>query len=31
MEEEAHQPFQEIPDEWNDLVDAFWRQHEMRD
>jgi pimeloyl-ACP methyl ester carboxylesterase len=31
MEEEAHQPFQEIPDEWNARVDAFWRQHEMRD
>jgi pimeloyl-ACP methyl ester carboxylesterase len=31
MEEEAHQPFQEIPDEWNDLVDAFWRQLEGRD
>jgi 3-oxoadipate enol-lactonase len=26
MEEEAHQPFQEIPDEWNARVDAFWRQ-----
>jgi pimeloyl-ACP methyl ester carboxylesterase len=25
MEEEAHQPFQEIPDEWNARVDAFWR------
>lgn len=28
MEEEAHQPFQEIPDEWNALVDAFWREVE---
>jgi pimeloyl-ACP methyl ester carboxylesterase len=25
MEEEAHQPFQEIPDEWNTRVDTFWR------
>jgi pimeloyl-ACP methyl ester carboxylesterase len=24
MPEEAHQPFQEIPDEWNARVDAFW-------
>jgi 3-oxoadipate enol-lactonase len=24
--EEAHQPFQEIPEEWNARVDAFWRQ-----
>jgi pimeloyl-ACP methyl ester carboxylesterase len=31
MEEEAHQPFQEIPEEWNTRVDAFWRQLEMRD
>jgi pimeloyl-ACP methyl ester carboxylesterase len=28
MEEEAHQPFQEIPDEWNARVDAFWREVE---
>ena len=28
MEEEAHQPFQEIPDEWNSRVDAFWREVE---
>jgi hypothetical protein len=28
MEEEAHQPFQEIPDEWNARVDAFWWQVE---
>ena len=26
MEEEAHQPFQEVPDEWNTRVDAFWRE-----
>jgi len=26
LEEEAHQPFQEIPDEWNVRVDAFWRE-----
>jgi pimeloyl-ACP methyl ester carboxylesterase len=25
LAEEAHQPFQEVPDEWNALVDAFWR------
>ena len=25
LEEESHQPFQEIPDEWNARVDAFWR------
>ncbi|MGJ7908071.1 alpha/beta fold hydrolase [Actinopolyspora sp. H202] len=25
LEEEAHQPFQEIPEEWNSRVDAFWR------
>jgi hypothetical protein len=25
MEDEAHQPFQEVPDEWNARVDAFWR------
>jgi 3-oxoadipate enol-lactonase len=28
MEEEAHQPFQEVPDEWNARVDAFWRDIE---
>jgi 3-oxoadipate enol-lactonase len=28
---EAHQPFQEIPDQWNARVDAFWRQIEKRD
>ncbi|MFG2192170.1 alpha/beta fold hydrolase [Streptomyces sp. NPDC048639] len=26
MEEEAHQPFQEVPDEFNARVDAFWRE-----
>jgi pimeloyl-ACP methyl ester carboxylesterase len=26
LEEEAHQPFQEIPDEWNGRVEAFWRE-----
>jgi len=25
LEGEAHQPFQEIPEEWNALVDQFWR------
>jgi pimeloyl-ACP methyl ester carboxylesterase len=30
MEEEAHQPFQEVPDEWNSRVDAFWREVEAR-
>jgi pimeloyl-ACP methyl ester carboxylesterase len=30
LENEAHQPFQEIPDAWNDLVDAFWREVDMR-
>jgi pimeloyl-ACP methyl ester carboxylesterase len=28
MEEESHQPFQEVPDEWNARVDAFWRDVE---
>ena len=26
MADESHQPFQEIPDEWNARVDAFWRE-----
>jgi pimeloyl-ACP methyl ester carboxylesterase len=26
MAGEAHQPFQEVPEEWNARVDAFWRQ-----
>jgi pimeloyl-ACP methyl ester carboxylesterase len=30
MEEEAHQPFQEVRDEWNARVDAFWREVEAR-
>jgi pimeloyl-ACP methyl ester carboxylesterase len=25
MEEESHQPFQEVPDQWNARVDTFWR------
>jgi pimeloyl-ACP methyl ester carboxylesterase len=28
MEDEAHQPFQEVPDQWNARVDAFWREVE---
>jgi pimeloyl-ACP methyl ester carboxylesterase len=28
MEEESHQPFQEVPDAWNARVDAFWREAE---
>jgi 3-oxoadipate enol-lactonase len=31
MEEEAHQPFQEVPEDWNARVDAFWREVEGRD
>ena len=30
LEEESHQPFQEVPDEWNAYVDAFWREVEAR-
>jgi pimeloyl-ACP methyl ester carboxylesterase len=30
MAEEAHQPFQEIPDEWNARVDTFWREVETQ-
>jgi pimeloyl-ACP methyl ester carboxylesterase len=30
MEEESHQPFQEVPDHWNARVDAFWREVETR-
>jgi pimeloyl-ACP methyl ester carboxylesterase len=26
MPGEAHQPFQEVPDEWNARVEAFWRE-----
>jgi pimeloyl-ACP methyl ester carboxylesterase len=28
MEEESHQPFQEVPEEWNARVDRFWREVE---
>jgi pimeloyl-ACP methyl ester carboxylesterase len=28
LEGEAHQPFQEVPDRWNSLVAAFWREVE---
>src|SRR3954451_15115748 len=31
MEEEAHQPFQEVPDRWNARVGAFWQDVEARD
>jgi pimeloyl-ACP methyl ester carboxylesterase len=27
LEGEAHQPFQERPDEWNAIVDEFWSRH----
>jgi 3-oxoadipate enol-lactonase len=30
MEEEAHQPFQEVHEQWNARVDAFWREVEER-
>jgi len=30
LEEEAHQPFQEVPEEWNARVDSFWRETEAR-
>jgi pimeloyl-ACP methyl ester carboxylesterase len=30
MEEESHQPFQEVPDEWNSRVNAFWREVDAR-
>jgi pimeloyl-ACP methyl ester carboxylesterase len=26
LEGEAHQPFQEVPERYNELVDAFWRE-----
>jgi pimeloyl-ACP methyl ester carboxylesterase len=26
LEDEAHQPFQEVPDQWNARVDMFWRE-----
>ena len=25
LDDEAHQPFQEVPEEWNALVEGFWR------
>jgi pimeloyl-ACP methyl ester carboxylesterase len=28
MPGEAHQPFQEVPDEFNACVDVFWREVE---
>jgi 3-oxoadipate enol-lactonase len=28
LEEEAHQPFQEVPDRWNARVDGFWQEVE---
>jgi pimeloyl-ACP methyl ester carboxylesterase len=31
MEDEAHQPFQEVPDEWNGRVDAFWQMVDASD
>jgi 3-oxoadipate enol-lactonase len=30
MEDEAHQPFQEVPEQWNAMVDEFWREVEGR-
>jgi pimeloyl-ACP methyl ester carboxylesterase len=30
MPGEAHQPFQEVPEEWNVRVDAFWREVERQ-
>jgi pimeloyl-ACP methyl ester carboxylesterase len=30
MPGEAHQPFQEVPDEWNARVDAFWQEAEAQ-
>jgi pimeloyl-ACP methyl ester carboxylesterase len=30
MDQESHQPFQEVPDDWNARVDAFWREVEAR-
>ena len=30
LEEEAHQPFQEVPEEWNARVDTFWREVETQ-
>jgi hypothetical protein len=30
LAEEAHQPFQEVPDLFNTTVDTFWREIEAR-
>lgn len=30
MDEESHQPFQEVPERWNARVDAFWQDVEAR-
>jgi pimeloyl-ACP methyl ester carboxylesterase len=30
LAEEAHQPFQEVPDLFNATVDTFWREIEAR-
>jgi 3-oxoadipate enol-lactonase len=30
MEDEAHQPFQEVPDLWNARVQTFWRDVDAR-
>jgi hypothetical protein len=30
MPGEAHQPFQEVPDEFNARVEAFWRKVEAQ-
>jgi pimeloyl-ACP methyl ester carboxylesterase len=30
LDEETHQPFQEVPEEWNARVDAFWQGVEAR-
>ena len=30
QDDEAHQPFQEMPDAWNTRVDAFWQDVERR-
>ena len=30
LEEESHQPFHEVPDDWNARVDAFWHEIEAR-
>lgn len=31
LEEESHQPFQEVPEQWNGLVDSFWQDVESQD